>query len=102
MLEAKSAEIANAKIFFMLLLLGKTPNESCKLYHLWRVLMRLLNKRLGSTLLVIALLAGAAQARVVRVEISSRADVESGKPFGSAGPYEKLTGRELISERKST
>lgn len=55
--------------------------------------MRLLNRRLSSILLMIALLACVAQARVVRVEISSRADVDNGKPFGSVGPYEKLTGR---------
>lgn len=33
------------------------------------------------------------QARVVRVEILSRADIESGKPFAVVGPYEKITGR---------
>jgi alpha/beta hydrolase family protein len=55
--------------------------------------MRVLNRQLSSILLMIALLAGAAQARVVRVEISSRADVENGKSFGNAGAYEKLTGR---------
>jgi len=55
--------------------------------------MRLLSKEWSSTVLAIALLAGVAQARVVRVEISSRADLENGKSFGSAGAYEKLTGR---------
>src|SRR5260370_29823866 len=34
-----------------------------------------------------------AASRVVRVEISSRADVNNGKPFGLAGPYEKIVGR---------
>src|SRR5438270_8564990 len=33
------------------------------------------------------------QARVVRVEITSRRDIQEGKPFGSAGPYEKIIGR---------
>ena len=33
------------------------------------------------------------QARVVRVEITSRADIQDGKPFGAAGAYEKITGR---------
>jgi len=33
------------------------------------------------------------QARVVRVEITSRTDIENGKPFGAAGGYEKITGR---------
>jgi Alpha/beta hydrolase domain len=31
--------------------------------------------------------------RVVRVEITSRADIDNGKPFGAAGAYEKITGR---------
>jgi len=34
-----------------------------------------------------------AQARVVRVEITSRADIQEGKPFGNAGAYEKILGR---------
>ena len=33
------------------------------------------------------------QARVVRVEITSRTDIQDGKPFGAAGAYEKITGR---------
>ena len=33
------------------------------------------------------------QARVVRVEITSRAEIENGKPFGAAGAYEKIIGR---------
>ena len=32
-------------------------------------------------------------ARVTRVEIASRANVLDGKPFGEAGPYERITGR---------
>ncbi|MEO6879269.1 MAG: alpha/beta hydrolase domain-containing protein, partial [Gemmatimonadaceae bacterium] len=34
-----------------------------------------------------------AEARVVRVDIMSRTDVAGGAPFGSAGPYERITGR---------
>src|SRR5580765_834929 len=34
----------------------------------------------------------ATQARVVRVEIASRTDINDGKPFGAAGAYEKITG----------
>lgn len=37
------------------------------------------------------------QARVVRVEISSRADVLKGKPFGDAGAYERIGGRVYFS-----
>ena len=33
------------------------------------------------------------QAHVVRVEITSRTDIDNGKPFGAAGAYEKITGR---------
>ncbi|HEV7674824.1 MAG TPA: hypothetical protein VGQ12_09865, partial [Candidatus Angelobacter sp.] len=33
------------------------------------------------------------QARVVRVDITSRADIGNGKPFGAAGAYEKIIGR---------
>ncbi|HEY2171892.1 MAG TPA: alpha/beta hydrolase domain-containing protein [Candidatus Angelobacter sp.] len=40
-----------------------------------------------------AMLVSLAQARVVRVEITSRGDIQEGKPFGSAGAYEKIVGR---------
>ena len=33
------------------------------------------------------------QARVVRVEITSRTDIQEGKPFGNSGAYEKIVGR---------
>ena len=33
-----------------------------------------------------------AHAEVVRIEVKSRADVLAGRPFGAAGPYEKLAG----------
>jgi hypothetical protein len=36
-------------------------------------------------------------ARVVRVEITSRADVLNGKQFGTAGTYERITGRIYFS-----
>ncbi|HZD94888.1 MAG TPA: alpha/beta hydrolase domain-containing protein [Candidatus Sulfotelmatobacter sp.] len=35
----------------------------------------------------------AVEARVVRVEITSRAEIENGKSFGAAGVYEKITGK---------
>src|SRR5689334_523850 len=44
-------------------------------------------------LLCVAVLITATQARVVRVEIASRTDINDGKPFGAAGAYEKITGR---------
>ncbi|HEX8678535.1 MAG TPA: alpha/beta hydrolase domain-containing protein, partial [Chthoniobacterales bacterium] len=43
--------------------------------------------------LVLAALAGIADAGVQRVEIVSRADVLDGKAFGDAGAYEKLIGK---------
>lgn len=33
------------------------------------------------------------QARVVRLEVLTRADVLEGKPFGESGSYEKITGK---------
>jgi hypothetical protein len=36
-------------------------------------------------------------ARVTRVDIASRTDVLSGKPFGDAGAYERITGRVYFS-----
>jgi len=39
------------------------------------------------------------QARVTRVEIDTRTDVLHGKPFGEAGPYERLTGQIFYSVR---
>jgi hypothetical protein len=44
-------------------------------------------------LLMSAILVSLAQARVVRVEITSRGDIQEGKPFGKAGAYEKIVGR---------
>lgn len=50
--------------------------------------------RTGAIILaVLTWLAIVAQARVVRVEILSRSDMQDGKPFGAAGSYEKITGR---------
>lgn len=37
------------------------------------------------------------QARVTRVEITSRADILGGKSFGDSGPYERITGRVYFS-----
>jgi len=44
-------------------------------------------------LTLVSLLASSATARVDRVEILSRADVQDGKPFGGIGAYERITGR---------
>ncbi len=50
-------------------------------------------KRVMLVLLSVATFIPAMQARVLRVEIISRADIEDGKPFGAAGAYEKVIGR---------
>lgn len=48
---------------------------------------------LGAALVVAhALVPSVALAEVTRIDITSRADVLAGKPFGSVGPYEKLRG----------
>jgi len=44
-------------------------------------------------LLMSAILVPLAQARVVRVDVTSRTDVQEGKPFGNSGAYEKIIGR---------
>jgi hypothetical protein len=52
-----------------------------------------------SLLLILGWASAPLQARVVRVEIESRTDVLQGKPFGSAGPYERLSGLIYYSVR---
>ncbi len=54
--------------------------------------MRVLSARIVLVLMVVTA-ASLAQARVVRVEIASRTDVENGKAFGPAGAYEKIVGK---------
>ena len=43
--------------------------------------------------LLIGFAATTLSAEVVRIDVTSRADVVGGQPFGAAGPYEKLIGR---------
>ena len=50
-------------------------------------------KRFVTVLLFLTMLSAASPARVVRVEITSRADIQDGKPFGNSGAYEKIVGR---------
>ena len=49
--------------------------------------------RFVTVLLFLTMFSAASPARVVRVEITSRADIQEGKPFGNVGPYEKILGR---------
>src|SRR5208283_5279374 len=56
-----------------------------------------LSFRAVSLLLALALNVLPLSARVVRVEIASRADVLNGKEFGDAGAYERIVGRAYFS-----
>jgi Alpha/beta hydrolase domain len=55
--------------------------------------MRFLIVRAAFILVVAGVLAPTAEARVMRVEVTSRADIRDGKPFGAAGAYERIIGR---------
>jgi hypothetical protein len=52
----------------------------------------MLSRILSPILLVFGIFSPAV-AEVVRIEVRSRADLVGGRPFGAAGPYEKLSGR---------
>jgi hypothetical protein len=56
-----------------------------------------LRLRLSPLLLSLAFTAVPLNARVVRVETTSRTDVLGGKQFGDAGAYERITGRVYFS-----
>ncbi len=49
--------------------------------------------RIFAAVLLVLVTASAGLAEVVRIDVRSRADLVDGKPFGAAGPYEKLNGR---------
>src|SRR5690349_16572742 len=49
--------------------------------------------RLSNVMVLVALAAAPVSAEVVRIEVTTRADLVGGQPFGAAGPYEKLTGK---------
>jgi len=61
------------------------------------ILPRMLRPTLALPLLVVALIVSPLDARVTRIEISSRTDVLNGKAFGEAGAYERITGRVYFS-----
>src|ERR1700757_4002952 len=68
------------------------PSRSFKLYHLRRLPMRL-SARFMTVLLLCTAFIATSHARVVRVEITSRTDIDNGRPFGAVGAYERITGR---------
>src|SRR5579859_3031152 len=114
--ESKSAAMVKLKIFFIILpsldlsagrqvikinrIYAKQngskiqfeSSRSFKLYHLRRLPMRL-SARFMTVLLLCTAFISTLQARVMRVEITSRIDIDNGKPFGAPGAYEKITGR---------
>jgi hypothetical protein len=55
--------------------------------------MRVKLSALGVIALVVGLSAVPLSAEVVRIEVTSRADLVGGQPFGAAGPYEKISGK---------
>jgi hypothetical protein len=64
---------------------------------IWSV--RMSHRVTGLLLLVAALTCGfaAAHAEMTRIEVSARSDVLDGKPFGDAGPYEKIVGKAFFA-----
>src|SRR5216684_8117371 len=55
--------------------------------------MEALMRRLLFAFVLLLAIPPFAAARVVRVEIKTREDINGGKPFGLAGPYERLIGK---------
>ena len=55
--------------------------------------MRAVLSRLSSVIVLVGLAAVPLSAEVVRIEVQSRSDLVGGQPFGTAGPYEKLSGK---------
>ena len=60
----------------------------------------MIGSRIGRVLIAVFAAAGAvesAQAEVTGIQIESRTEVLGGKPFGAAGPYEKIVGKVLFA-----
>ena len=55
--------------------------------------MHFLRSGFAWVLTALIFLASSVEAHVTRVEIISRTDIQDGRPFGLAGPYEKIIGR---------
>src|SRR5690242_16860449 len=49
--------------------------------------------RVLAAILLVCVTSTPALAEVVRIDVQSRADLLEGKPFGTTGPYEKISGR---------
>src|SRR5882672_2707240 len=48
---------------------------------------------LSAMAVVVGIAVAPVSAEVVRIEVTSRADLVGGQPFGAAGPYEKIWGK---------
>src|SRR5262252_104271 len=57
------------------------------------VRMRLKLSPLAVMTVLLGLAVAPAAAEVVRIDVTSRADLVGGQPFGASGPYEKLAGK---------
>ena len=58
---------------------------------------RIVSLRIISLLLCVIFVAASLNAKVVRVEVTSRSDVFNGRSFGRAGAYERIVGRVYFS-----
>ena len=63
----------------------------------WGIFMRFMQFMLAFSVAAIYLLTCPAHAELVRIEIASRTDVLGGKPFGTAGAYQKIIGTAFFS-----
>lgn len=59
-------------------------------------------KRILLAFAFLSALGATADARVLRVDVISRVDVNDGKPFGSAGVYEKIVARAFFADQPGT
>jgi hypothetical protein len=53
----------------------------------------MLSRRLNLFVVAVIFAAVPSSAQVVRIDVQSRSDLVGGQPFGSAGPYEKPSGK---------
>jgi hypothetical protein len=94
-LEHRSFSRRLSKRFALVDLFGASRGPDTSVSHLQyrAILARLFRSLRRISLLFCLLIILPLQARVLRVEITSRNDVANGKAFGDAGPYERITGR---------
>src|SRR5204862_6377544 len=86
--------------FVIFVVMSLSLSELCELCgqtwaRMQRDTVRRCMRKVVITVLALALVlaASVAEARVVRLDIERREPVLNGRPFGAAGPYEKLVGK---------